>query len=613
MDRDVEAMSIIFYNIEPMYQTSIEGSATSRKMWSRLQLEHQNIAVANATQLLGKFHQYRMDPNHTVTAHFNRLRQMSEELKSINTPVPDEVLTMRILQTLPPSYGTFRTVWNNVSIYDPSLTNLAAKLVEEEQQLKVKNNGVIDPADVAFFATHPSKIQQQQQQQLTDDAKAVRGGHNEGRGSNKNNGHRYEHRDRSSNSRSNHRDGKDYKNGDRNRRGNCYYCGRPGHKECACRDRKADERKEARHDNHNKRRDGDSDSRDNNSFACLSSLCFVTRKPTDWYADSGATYHMTDQRSFFTTFKEVPPGTWKVNGVGNAQLDTLGIGNIPIHSFVHGEKNEGELRDVLYVPGLGTNLFSIGIATDAGVNVNFTKDKVDFIKNNKKIMSGQRAGKSLYHLKVIARNANQVTTAAAVKTFIPANPMKSEGEMPKTRYPYREAVGALLYLALSTRPDISHAVSQIAKHCQNPDATHWEAVIQILAYLKGTKDLGIWLGGKQDGIVGYSDADFAGDINDRSSTSGNIFLISSGPVAWSSKKQPCIALSTTEAEYVATCEATKTAVWLRCLLQDSTEEKKIKVDYVATKDQLADIFTKPLPGPVFTKMKKRIGAGRATE
>ena len=111
---------------------------------------------------------------------------MSEELKSINTPVPDEVLTMRILQTLPPSYGTFRTVWNNVSIYDPSLTNLAAKLVEEEQQLKAKNNGVIDPADVAFFATHPSRIQQQQQQQqqqqLTDDAKAVRGGHNEGRG-----------------------------------------------------------------------------------------------------------------------------------------------------------------------------------------------------------------------------------------------------------------------------------------------------------------------------------------------------------------------------------------------------------------------------------------------
>ena len=215
-------------------------------------------------------------------------------------------------------------------------------------------------------------------------------------------------------------------------------------------------------------------------------------------------------------------------------------------------------------------------------------------------MSGQRAGKSLYHLKVIARNVNQVTTAAAVKTFIPANPMKSEGEMPKTRYPYREAVGALLYLALSTRPDISYA-------------THWEAVIQIFAYLKGTKDLGIWLGGKQDGIVGYSDADFAGDINDRSSTSGSIFFFRGGPVAWSSKKQTCIALSTTEAEYVAACEATKTAVWLRCLLQDSTEEKKIKVDYVATKDQLADIFTKPLPGPVFMKMRKRIGVGRATE
>ena len=249
----------------------------------------------------------------------------------------------------------------------------------------------------------------------------------------------------------------------------------------------------------------------------------------------------------------------------------------------------------------------------------------------------------------------KVIPADPTKRLKTANPMKSEGEMPQTRYPYREAVGALLYLALSTRPDISYAVSQIAKHCQNPDATHWEAVIQILAYLKGTKDLRIWLGGKQDGIVGYSDADFAGDINDRSSTSGSIFFFRGGPVAWSSKKQTCIALSTTEAEYVAACEATKTAVWLRCLLQDftgkeeqipvmcdnqgavklvynpefhpktkhialryhfirrATEEKKINVDYVATKDQLADIFTKPLPGPVFMKMRKRIGVGRATE
>jgi hypothetical protein len=235
------------------------------------------------------------------------------------------------------------------------------------------------------------------------------------------------------------------------------------------------------------------------------------------------------------------------------------------------------------------------------------------------------------------------------------NRSKNEGEEWKSRYPYREAVGALLYLALSTRPDISYAVGQVAKYCQNPGESHWEAVSQIFGYLNGTKDLGIWLGSEQSGIIGYSDADFAGDTNDRSSTSGSIFFFRGGPVAWSSKKQSCIALSTTEAEYVAACEATKTAVWLRYLLQDfsgkeeevpmfcdnqgavklvhnpeyhpktkhialryhfvrrAVEEKMVNVNFVRSEDQLADIFTKALPGPAFSKMRKRIGVGKAMD
>ena len=62
MERDVDACSIIFYNIEPAYQTSIEGSATAHEMWNRLILQYAQVAVANSAHLLGKFHQYRMDP-----------------------------------------------------------------------------------------------------------------------------------------------------------------------------------------------------------------------------------------------------------------------------------------------------------------------------------------------------------------------------------------------------------------------------------------------------------------------------------------------------------------------------------------------------------------------
>jgi hypothetical protein len=88
------------------------------------------------------------------------------------------------------------------------------------------------------------------------------------------------------------------------------------------------------------------------SIAALSSLCFVAKKPI---ADSGATHHMTDQRSFFSSFKEIDCETWKVNGIGGAQLNAMGIGTIPVYSYVHGEN--GKFHDVLFVPGLGTNLF----------------------------------------------------------------------------------------------------------------------------------------------------------------------------------------------------------------------------------------------------------------
>ena len=245
---------------------------------------------------------------------------------------------------------------------------------------------------------------------------------------------------------------------------------------------------------------------------------------------------------------------------------------------------------------------------------------------------------------------------------IPADPQirlvanttpKSEGEYTTSPYPYREAVGALLYIALMTRPDISYAVGQVSKFSQNPSIVHWHAVEQIFAYLNGTKNLGIWIGGNRSGLIGFTDADFAGDKTDYKSTSGSIFFFHNGPVSWSSKKQPCTALSTTEAEYVAACEATKTAVWLSYLLQDFTgteqlkvpihcdnqgavrlaynaefhqktkhislkyhyireqvAEGRIEVKYVRTNDQLADIFTKPLPKSKFCEMRKRIGVDK---
>jgi hypothetical protein len=131
--------------------------------------------------------------------------------------------------------------------------------------------------------------------------------------------------------------------------------------------------------------------------------------------------------------------------------------------------------------------------------------------------------------------------------------------------PYREAVGSLMYLSLGTRPDITYAVSIVSQFNQNPGPAHWNAVKRVFAYLAGTRNLRLTFGGNKQELLGYSDAD--GSMHEeRRAISGHAFLLDGGAVSWSSKKQEVVALSTTEAEYVAVSHATKEALWLRSLI-----------------------------------------------
>ena len=115
----------------------------------------------------------------------------------------------------------------------------------------------------------------------------------------------------------------------------------------------------------------------------------------------------------------------------------------------------------------------------------------------------------------------------------------------------------MLYLALGTRPDISYAVSKLAQYASDPTKTHWHAVLRIFTYIRGTLDFGIRLGSSDDLLTGWFDASYADDVVDRHSTCGYIFLYKGSPVSWRSKKQSMVALSSTEAEYVAITEAAK--------------------------------------------------------
>ena len=213
---------------------------------------------------------------------------------------------------------------------------------------------------------------------------------------------------------------------------------------------------------------------------------------------------------------------------------------------------------------------------------------------------------------------------------------------------YQSAIGSLLYyLSVATRPDITFAVSNMARFSSKPTTQHWTGVKRIMRYLQGTINHGILytkLSSRE--CIGFSDADWAGDLDNRRSTSGYLFQISGGPVSWRSKKQSSVALSTAEAEYVALASSAQEAVWMRQLttelgsaptdattifednqsaismasnpqfhgrakhisikyhfIREKVSDGMVKLRYCPTNEMIADMLTKGLPKEQFAKLR----------
>ncbi|UYV74011.1 hypothetical protein LAZ67_11001823 [Cordylochernes scorpioides] len=197
-----------------------------------------------------------------------------------------------------------------------------------------------------------------------------------------------------------------------------------------------------------------------------------------------------------------------------------------------------------------------------------------------------------------------------------------------------------MYLMTGTRPDIAYAVSRVSQFMNNPGPSHWTAVKKIFGYLKATKNIGICFGGSSctTSLIGFSDADFAGDLDTIKS------MLNNGPISW------C------KSEYIAASKATKEAIWLRQLLRELHQEQvkpttifcdnqscirlvhnpeyhkrtkhidisyhfirdqfqKHAIDllYVCSNDQAADIFTKALPPERYRRLRSQLGLFETTK
>ncbi|KZV43791.1 hypothetical protein F511_41481 [Dorcoceras hygrometricum] len=177
-------------------------------------------------------------------------------------------------------------------------------------------------------------------------------------------------------------------------------------------------------------------------------------------------------------------------------------------------------------------------------------------------------------------DAKAVTTplAAHFKLTVTQVPETEEEKEYMKSVPYANVVGSVMYAMICTRPDLAHAVSVVSRFMANPGKCHWQALKWMMRYLKGTQNLGLVYGGNQTGgeaVLGYVDSDYAGSIDTRRSLTGYVFTVYGTAVSWKANLQSVVALSTTEAEYIAVTEAVKEALWLKGLaselkLQDDT-------------------------------------------
>jgi len=271
---------------------------------------------------------------------------------------------------------------------------------------------------------------------------------------------------------------------------------------------------------------------------------------------------------------------------------------------------------------------------------------MEVLQNNKGIFICQRRYAKEVLEKFGMENSNPVGNPIVPGTRIFNNREGTKVDSTK----FKQIVGSLMYLT-ATRPDITYAVSLISRYMESPTEEHWCAAKRILRYIQGTTDLGVLYKREENSeLVAYSDSDFAGDLDDRKSTSGSVFLLAGGAISWSSKKQPVVTLSTTEAEYIAAAACACQFVWLRRILialghreggsniiqcdnsstiqlskhpvfhgkskhidikfhflRDLVSDGTIQLSYCSSQEQVADVMTKPLKKEQFVKLRGLLG------
>ncbi|KAJ8646671.1 hypothetical protein MRB53_008419 [Persea americana] len=437
---------------------------------------------------------------------------------------------------------------------------------------------------------------------------------------------------------------------------------------------------------------------------------YKARREDAWFLDSGCSNHMCGDRTMFNELNENFRHSVKLGN--NTKMDVVGKGSVKL--LLNGVNLV--VAEVYYIPELRNNLLSIGQLQERGLAILikggmckiFHPEKVDLewgdgdgeneggvsergngentdgeirethdkgereeedgsseseervreLRQSRErqpptwmgdYVSGEGLSEDEVHMALV-ESTDPLNFEEAVKSF---KISRDENGNFVDETHYKQLVGSLMYLT-ATRPDMMFVTCLISRYMAKPMELHLQAAKRALRYLKGTVNYGIHYKKGGDGeLLAFTDSDYAGDMEDRKSTSGYVFLMNSSAVSWCSKKQPIVTLSTTEAEFVAAAVCACQGVWMKRILKELghsdggcttmmcdnsstiklsknpvmhgrskhidvrfhflrnlTKEGTIELVHCMSQNQVADIMTKPLQLEVFQKLRTLLGEYR---
>ncbi len=386
-DKDSIVRLALLSTLEPQIAMTLQHCETGADMWNRLVIQYEQAAIESKSILFNKFGHYEYVVGHTVMQHISALEGLFVQLQALNCLVDPGQLVGQILMTLPEEFDGFLLTWNGLAEADKTIATLTSKLLLHESMLaaqtdKRKKN---DQKENALLSQQNVECKNcGLTNHKTEDCRKRKGG----------SGKRHT--------------GKRVKL-------TCTYCGFNGHEAKDCYKRLRDERKGATANKASGKHEFDDP-----TYAFTAASVSPQRKNTSWFLDSGASQHMTDQRDLFTSFEPVT-SYWPVTGIAESLRQVKGVGEIRIRTKIGGLWNDGKLSGVLYVPGLNTNLISVGAAADHGIISTFKKKKAFLTRNNQIIAVGRRTGKDLYLLDIEAISHRQtnlsVSTPLSITTW----------------------------------------------------------------------------------------------------------------------------------------------------------------------------------------------------